>query len=409
MSLKLVLISPSGTLVQEGKLNANLIAELCGVIKRLHTAGVRTAVWSNRRWTVNEAKTSQIKPLPQYLSERAGCSVEGVGAGSGVYPARRRSGSVDPVLSHFSVARNEAILVGNGEEDLMAGVNNQLLLVRPDWYPTTSDYGFSVKSIAELERFCTIFGLRQHPIYWSVDDNGLRVCAMGPYSTKIQAYAGFGVDALRAAKYEQGSLEFWHRLLVSTVYFSSLISQVDYIASYPGHAVGTKVHAVDEVMISLGKCFRKTFYPDLIRRHKSSLKSAFAASSEKTFVNQLNSINLERFPHPYGGAEARKSAISLKGKSVLIVDDFCTHGRSLDAARAYVEAAGGKALLFAWLKTINTSYLRMKPAPQLKPFQANTIEQEPACQAYGYTDGIVDEHAPAEIATLLDKYKAWPI
>jgi hypothetical protein len=31
-----------------------------------------------------------------------------------------------------------------------------------------------------------------------------------------------------------------------------------------------------------------------------------------------------------------------------------TSGRSLDVARAYIEAAGGTAVLFSWLKTINT-------------------------------------------------------
>jgi hypothetical protein len=402
MPLKLVLISPSGTLMKGNVLYQPLIADLCGVIARLNKSGVRTAVWSNRRWTVN-AKT----PLKDYLSAKAGCLVECVGAGTHGFPARRRAGSITPVLQHFSVAQHETILVGNSDEDLWAGVNNNLLLVRPDWYPSGSEYGFSVKSIAELERFCTIFGLRQHPIYWSIDDQGLRVFAMGPYSTKIQTYAGFGVDAFRAAKYEQGSLEFWHRLLVSSLYFSSLISQVDYIASYPGHSAGPKVRAIDDVMTSLGKCFLQTFFPDLIMRHTSSIKSAFAGAADKTFANQINTIRLNSYPHPYGGSEARKSAIGLKGKTVLIVDDICTNGRSLESARAYIEAAGGKALLFAWLKTINTSFLRMVPVPTLKPFKVNVLAAEPPTQQYGYTTGIVDPGAPAELATLLDAYKAW--
>jgi hypothetical protein len=402
MALKLVLISASGTLMKDNVLYQPLIADLCGVIARLNKSGVRTAVWSNRRWLVNERT-----PLQDYLSAKAGCLVECVGAGTHGFPARRRSDSVAPVLQHFAVARHETILVGNSEEDLMAGVNNKLLLVRPDWYPSGSEYGFSVKSIAELERFCTIFGLRQHPIYWSIDDQGLRAFAMGPYSTKIQTYAGFGVDAFRAAKYEQGSLEFWHRLVVSSLYFSSLISQVDYIASYPGHSADPKVRAVDEVMTSLGKCFRQTFFPDLIMRHMPAIKSAFAGAADKTFANQINTIRLNSYPHPYGGSDARKSAISLKGKTVLVVDDICTNGRSLESARVYIEAAGGQALLFAWLKTINTSFLRMVAAPTLKPFKANALVAEPATQPYGYAAGIVDPSAPTEIATLLDAYKAW--
>jgi predicted amidophosphoribosyltransferase len=407
MSLKLVLISPTGTLIDEDRnLSPQLVKQLCGVIERLGAAGVRFAIWSNKRWTLKAGTTT----LQDYVSERAKCAVEYVGAAAGSkYPARRRGGSVDPILKQFGAARNETLLVGNGQEDLMAGVNNQLLLVRPQWYATESEYGFPVQSVAELERFCTIFGLREHPIFWSIDNDGLRVRAMGPYSTRIKEYADLGVDALQAAKYEKGSLEFWHRLAVSSLYFSGLIAQVDYIASYPGHEKGTKVRAVNDVMSLLGKCFRKTFYPDLIERHTTAVKSAYATDAEKTFKNQLNTIRLNAHPHKYGGDTPLRSPINLKNKTVLVVDDICTRGRSIDCARAYIEAAGGSAVSFAWLKTINSSYLRMNPAPSLKPFSTNSIANEPESQAYGYGDGIQDAEAPAEIASLLDKYKAWKI
>ena len=405
MSLKLVLISPSGTLLKDKQLNLQLVSEMSGVIKRLHAFDVRTAIWSNRRWTASEKK----KPLEEYFSEEAECQVEYLHAGTGNYPIRRFGGSVTPVLQHFGVSRYETILVGNGEEDLLAGVNNQLLLVRPDWYPSTKEYGFIVKSIAELERFCTVFGLRAHPIFWSVKDDGLRAYAMGPFSTKIKEYAGFGTDAFQAAKFEKGSLEFWHRLVVSGLYFSGLIADVSYISSYPGHEKGKKVHAVDEVMVALGKCFRKTFYPDLIERHTTAIKSAYATPAQKTFMNQLNTIRLTAYPHEYGKQQPRKTPISLKDKTVLIVDDICTNGRSMDCARAYIEAAGGHVISFAWLKTINTAYLRMSPAPILKPFQANTIAEEPPSQSYAYAGCIEDHEAPAEISSLLDKYRAWEV
>jgi len=405
MALKLVLISPSGTLLKDSQLHPKLVTELSGVVQRLNALGVRTAIWSNRRWIAGQNK----KPLEQFFSEQAGCQVEYIRAGNADFPARRRAGSVAPVLAHFGVPANQTILVGNGEEDLMAGVNNKLLLVRSGWYPNQSAYGFEVKSIAELERFCTIFGLRDHPIYWSVSDNTLRVNAMGPYSTKIKEYATFGADAFRAAKLEAGTLEFWHRLAVSSLYFSDLISQVAYIASYPGHEKGTKVRAVDEVMSLLGKCFRKTFFPDLIERHTTAIKSAYASAQQKTFLNQLNTIRLNAYPHAYGSEKPRKTPISLYGKTVLVVDDICTNGRSIDCARAYIEAAGGQALSFAWLKTINSSYLRMNPVPDLRPFQTNTIVQEPASQPYTYGGCIQDQEAPAEISVLLDKYKAWKV
>lgn len=70
---------------------------------------------------------------------------------------------------------HETILVGNDDEDMYAGVNTRLLLVRPEWYPGEHEYGFKVSSIGELARFCELFGLRQHPIFWAVDDGNLHV------------------------------------------------------------------------------------------------------------------------------------------------------------------------------------------------------------------------------------------
>jgi hypothetical protein len=373
MPLKLVLISPSGTLEKSGKLDATLIGDLCAAIDRLSKKGVQFAIWSNRAWTVTSQQKT-VTPLHQYLTQRTNQQVHAVGVIHGGYPARRRAGSIDPILDKFAVARNEAILVGTSPDDLIAGVNNKLLLIRPDWYGVNNEYGFSVKSIAELERFCTIFGLRKYPIYWSIADASLRAVAMGPYSTKIKAYAEFGWDALYAAKQDQGSLDFWHRSIVSSLYFSGLISDIHYITTFPRHVPNAPAGPLDEVMIALGKCFRKTYFPDLLIRHTPAIKSATASAHQKTFLNQLNTIRLNAYPHAYGSGEPRKSPINLKGKNVLIVDDFCTNGRSLETARRYIEAAGGRALLFCWLKTINTSFLRMDPAPPLKPFEVNSIQ-----------------------------------
>src|SRR5690242_12652587 len=107
MALKLVLISPTGTLLKDNQLHPKLVSELSGAIQRLNAAGVKTAIWSNRYFTDKEKK-----PLDQFFSETAGCQVEYIRAGTADYPARRRAGSVDPVLAHFGVSRSEAILVG---------------------------------------------------------------------------------------------------------------------------------------------------------------------------------------------------------------------------------------------------------------------------------------------------------
>ena len=88
------------------------------------------------------------------------------------------------------------------------------------------------------------------------------------------------------------------------------------------------------------------------------------------------------------------------------MDDICTSGHSLDTARAYIEAAGGTAVLFSWLKTINTNFAHMNPTPKLSPFGANGVPA-PAYTEFSYRQHIVSQNTPGEIKAALAAYEAW--
>ncbi|WP_158930003.1 phosphoribosyltransferase [Acidisphaera sp. S103] len=404
MPLKLILVSPDKTVFADGKGRSEVIKDLITFIQRMAAKKVQVALWSRHRWTLDG------EALDAYLSSRSGVTIRHFVAAEGKLKARQYGGSVDPILAELGIERHETILLGAGDTDFKAGVNNGLLLIRPAWYEDQIEYGFRVSSIGRLARFCEVFGLREHPIYWFVDDDPLRVISMGPFSTYIEAFAGFGANARSVAKDNVGDARFWFLMIVSSLYFSGVAHVTDYICPFPGHdpsVTGTTRALLDNTMSLFGKCFRKPYLPDLIVRHTKSLKSQKLTASTRTFTNHLNSIHLNRYPRSYDNDEPRKSALPLRSKTVLVVDDFLTHGRSLDTARAFINAAGGKALLFAWLKTINTSYLRMSPDPKLMPFQPNTISSEPASVAYGYHPHVADPDAPQEINQVFDAYRQW--
>ncbi|WP_304306220.1 phosphoribosyltransferase [Pseudacidovorax intermedius] len=404
MSLKLVLISPSGTLEKDGKLNEDDIRDLSSLISKLAEEGVSVAIWSNRKWTVNKNK-----PLEEYLSEKAGTKVYYVGFQAGM-PARQRAGSVEPILKKFGVSLENTVLIGAREEDMQAGVNNKLLLLRPAWYGGNLNYGFEFRSIDELGRFCILFGTRTHPFYWRVVDQARKfeVSALGPFSTMIHAFAKFGEDAKNAAKYETGTLQFWHQLIISTLYFSGLIHKVDLIAAYPGHSAAQKDKAFFEVLDLLGKCFNKPFLVDLFIRHEDAVKSTSQKAANRKFASQINTLRLNKFPSKYGGAP-RKTPVQLSNKNVLVVDDICTSGRSLDTARVYLSAAGANATLFCWLKTVNTDFFSIEPNLALKPFEKNGINDEPSAVRYFYAPNIVDAAAVEELNTLLQGFQQWKV
>ena len=130
-------------------------------------------------------------------------------------------------------------------------------------------------------------------------------------------------------------------MIVSSLYFSGLMDKVNFICSFPGHdptSTSAVRKGVDALLTTLGKCFKTDYLPDLINRHHASVKSQTATAAQKTFLNQLNTLHLNRYPRRYD-RPPNKGALNLKTSTFLVVDDFCTNGRSLDVARAYIEAA----------------------------------------------------------------------
>jgi hypothetical protein len=406
MSLKLLLISVSGTIANsENIVSKEVISQLAKLAKQLSIKGVRVALWSNRSWTYQKTTS-----LSDYFSEMSGVQVEAHGWHEDGNPSRRLADSVLPVLQHYGVQKHETILLGGTDEDMRAGVNNNLLHIRADWYGQQSNYGFSVKTVSELARFCFIFALRKHPLFFGVKSNSLSYHSAGPFSTLVEAYSLFGQDAKDAAKLGYGHPDFWFFLTISTLYFSGLLTGVSYICTYPGHQALASMPANDslqEALMRLGKCFRMSFYHNLIVRHTTAAKSQPIKAAQRTFANQLQSIHLNSHPHKNFSTSPNKGAISLKGKLVLVVDDFCTSGRSLEAARAYVEAAGGQARLFTWLKTINTPYWALGDKVSLKPYQPNVVASEPSSVQHGYASSITDPQAPNELSQIFGAYSAW--
>jgi len=406
VSLKLLLISVSGTIANEqNKVDGAILQQLAKLAKQLSDKGVSVALWSNRKWTYNKSIS-----LHEHLSNISGVPISAHGWHEDGKPSRRLADSVLPVLAHYGATKQQTILLGGSEEDMRAGVNNNLLHIRADWYGQQTSYGFAVKTVSELARFCFVFAMRSHPLFFGIKDGSLNFHAAGPFSTKVQAYSLFGEDARAAAKFGYGHPEFWFLLTISTLYFGGLLEGVNYICTYPGHQAKSdqpKDASLQVALMRLGKCFRMSFYHDLIVRHTTADKSQPIKAADREFSNQLRTIQLNTYPHKNLAVTPNKGAISLRGKVVLVVDDICTSGRSLEAARAYVEAAGGEARLFTWLKTINTPYWAMADKISLKPYQPNDVSKEPKSAQYSYTGSIVDSGAPHELSQVFGIYNAW--
>jgi methionine salvage enolase-phosphatase E1 len=133
MPLKAVLIGPRGTVFKEGKVHPGLLSELVLFIRRMNAKGVHVGLWSQH--PVGYRQQDRLETVEAYLSRQSGTQVPFYHANYGQLPARRYGGSVNPIVQQIGVQPHEVILVGNDKEDMLAGVNTNLLLLRPNWYP----------------------------------------------------------------------------------------------------------------------------------------------------------------------------------------------------------------------------------------------------------------------------------
>jgi hypothetical protein len=244
--------------------------------------------------------------------------------------------------------------------------------------------------------------------FHEIHDNGLDFYALAPFSTMKPEHTMYSEDAKAAAKHGQGHPDFWMGALVSSLYLSGVCNSFDYICTYPGHKAGSGNKVWDKYMDILGKCFRKKYLPDMILRHTTAIKSQSARNSGTPIdhINQLDSICLNRTPAK--GPETKYASSPLKdGKTVLLIDDICTRGYSLESARAYIEQTGAKVIMAVWLKTINTDISALDALDKFDPYTKNTFTTASSSKSYSYHGHIVDQLAPTEITQQLSHYQNW--
>lgn len=318
------------------------------------------------------------------------------------------------ILDKMGWDATEAMYVGSKHDDMLSALHGKVLFLNAMWYGTDTDYGIKFKSPRDVASFIEIFCLRNSLWHYSICDQGFEYYSLAPFSTYKPEFAIYSQDAKDSAKFGAGHPDFWTKYLWSTIYFSELYKKIDFVVPYPGHKstnISTASNIIEEPMLAFTKCFGIEYLRDLIIRHKTATKSQAARNQGVTVdhLNQLNTIHLNPEPLKGSGKRYNKKKFSLSGKTVLVVDDFCTRGFSLDAARIYLEQAGAKVISLSWLKTINTDYTRIfsQTPAKFNPFEPNQFSTIDNHQCYVYKNYISDKYAPEEIDSRLAVYDNW--
>lgn len=404
--LKGVILSVADTIMNMGKIDRGVFSEVEKLMAFLKLRGITPVLLANQDRYINvDGKRGN---LYDYLEQRFDNLVIFTRLRDDKVPLKPSAAATAYVLDKMKWASNEVVYIGSNEDDMRTAVNGNLLFLRATWYSKNTDYGFKFSEPKEVARFIDTLCLREH--FWSheIKDGPFEYYALAPFSTLKAEFRKYSENARAAAKFGNGDVDFWLGALVTSMYFTGIHDEIDFVAPYPGHKAGFDNDKMKDDLMTFAKCFRKGYLPDLIERHTTAQKSQTARNKGIPIDhhNQLNTITLNRLPKknynkPYTNPPLKK------GKTVLLVDDICTKGYSLDAARKYIERTGARTIMVSWLKTINTNFCTIGEMGKFNPYDINEFENIPMGKEYSYHKYHVDGSASEELGDQLEQYISW--
>jgi hypothetical protein len=408
MSLRAVLFGLDGILVKEnGRLHPDIINDLQMLFEYLRINSIKPIILSNRSWTTVDRRTGVTRPIGEWLDDLYGKLELHEFKRLGTDLKQSRS-TLDRILQNHNLSNTNVIYVGVSKSDFQAAVNANLIFLNAIWDRQDVSYGLIVSSPVEVGRFISVFCLKKYLWFYKID-NPICYRSLGPFSTFIDAYKRYSEIAKRAAKDGTSERYFFLHSITTSLYFSGMVSMFDYIACVPGHKAGYGNSNMDDILDTVAKFFRKRYLRDLILRHTDAPKSQFLRHRGKkpNPLDQLNTICLSKFPQKAPN-DRYKQPLSLVGKRILLVDDFCTSGYSLEAARLFLRQAGADTIEVSWLKTVNTNYEVLELNKSFDPYKAQSFTSvDLSIKHLFYNNYIVDRSAPLELGEALRRYRGW--
>ena len=405
--LKGVILSVEDTLINTGKVKGNVFAEVEKLMAFFTLRKIKPVLLANRSWTLTDDKGHK-KDLFTIFEDRFKDLTICTRQRDPTIPPKPRAAAAQYVLDKMGWESNEVLYIGSCDDDMRTAVNSKILFLRATWYSNKTNYGFEFCKPKELARFIDTLCLREH--FWSheIKDNDFEYYALAPFSTFKPEFKKYSENGRAAAKFGNGDVDFWLGALVTSMYFTGIHQRIDFIAAYPGHQAGVGNDKMNDDLMTFGKCFNKGYLHNLVERHTTATKSQNARRQGVAIDhhNQLNTIKLNKLPNKNYGKQYKNAPLK-RGKTVLLVDDICTKGWSLEAARKYVERTGAKAIMVTWLKTINTDIETIGETHLFDPYQATIFNNVPSGKTYGYCANHVDGAASIELGIQLQQYIDW--
>ncbi|MFJ1292643.1 phosphoribosyltransferase family protein [Paracoccus yeei] len=412
-TLKGIIFSLSDVLAHKGSIDRDLFSETVKLLKFLLSKKIQPVLVSNTTWIVSN-KDGKETPFQEYISQFVGQPLPYYQGGRDI-DYKQYATAMQAVLGMHGWTAPEVLYVGNTQEDVQAASNGGFPLLNAKWHGDNSPYGFEFASPKEIASFIDCCCLTPKDWFWGIQDNGLRVHAIAPFAEYSRAYpegAIYSNNAKQAVKADAGNVRFWGLLMAARIHLSGIGVEIDFVAPYPGHKTTSKKTQLMNAIEVVSGSLRARYLFDFIERHSNAEKSQTLRVNglSPSASNQISTIKLNPAPTRTGPKQLKyANKPKIKGKTVLVVDDICTEGYSLEASRAFFEAAGAKVILLSWLKTPgrNDYHAITSITPKItRPFSKFNPTRV-AEKIYSNSGNVTNPDADKEIAEAYTKYINW--
>ena len=257
---------------------------------------------------------------------------------------------IDKIEELSGIDRNEMILIGDdGITDIMCAINSGVLPFSTYYSISQKNeaelgYGIPINTPEELIDWIVTFGRQDSPYFgWTYNkecsDTGTRIDIRALIGTREEEVNKLLIKVLKNNQrilYGSKQVNLQYLLfmyLLSQCYLSNLTSDVDLITVYPGHIKGKSNKLLERFSVYMSQLFKDRYIKDLIVRHKSAPQSSLQGD-KRDVLDQFNTI----FINP-------SYEDKIKGKTILVLDDFTTAGYSLECARRMLINAGASHVI----------------------------------------------------------------
>lgn len=389
-----------------GNIDQRILDELGKLAKFLRKKDIEPVVFANKDWRQRESGRS----CKNLIDETWGRDIRYIITTNENMPPKPTKEAIPALLEKLACVDNEVLFIGNTIGDMRTAVNGGVVFLNAIWFGEECNYGFKFTEPKEIAKFIDTFFCRKHLWSFTIESDELRYYSLAPYGTRgpvRELYGDYSIDARQTTKEGLGHPEFWGKYLCATLLLSGIYKEIDYICPYPSHNKNEWKDPLKNSIDTFEKCFRDSYLRDLLIRH-TTCDPSHQNRALANHLKQLNTLKINKKPTLLNGKKVRREIIEAD-KTVLVVDDFCTSGYSLEAARLYLTKIGLKVILFSLLKTIRTDYIQIKDNKYpFDPYEANDWSNAPIrTSVHEYADILTDTSAYLEFGRKFKNYDSW--